>query len=447
MRRITGIFILLLLVACIGASAQPARHVVLITIDGFRPEFYLDAEWGAVNLQQLKASGACVKRVRGIFPTVTFPSHTTLVTGSYPASHGIFYNVPFIRDGSTDQWYFHFKDIRSSTLWDAARKKGLKTGSVLWPVTVGAPIDYNVPDIFLIGNSDRLAVTRQYTTPPALWDEIEQNATGKLAPNDFNLDKDYLSMDENVARMSAYIIRKYKPSFVALHLPAVDHAEHHDGRDGDQVRRAVAGADRAIRTIVEALDKAGVAEQSTIIVTGDHGFAERQATFSPNILLSQAGLFSGTKEGEWKARFHASGGSAFLYLHDRKDRATLNAVRKLLIDLPDSTKRAFRVLTEPELRTSGADPEVVLALTANPGYNLGGATTGALLRKGVGGNHGHFPDLPEIHTGLVMFGAGVKKGAVIQEINMVDIAPTIARLLGIDLGRVDGRVRQELLSE
>src|SRR5690554_1788141 len=79
--------------------AQKAKQVVLITIDGLRPEFYMDPAWGAVNLQQLRAAGTSAKGVTGIFPTVTFPSHTTLITGEKPESHGIFYNNGFQPNG------------------------------------------------------------------------------------------------------------------------------------------------------------------------------------------------------------------------------------------------------------------------------------------------------------------------------------------------------------
>jgi predicted AlkP superfamily pyrophosphatase or phosphodiesterase len=427
--------------------AQSPKHVVLITIDGLRPEFYLDPSWGAVNLQQLKEAGTFAKGVNGIFPTVTFPSHTTLLTGEKPVSHGICFNNPFQANGPSVDWHWYFKDIKIPTLWDAVRKAGLTSGSVLWPVSVGAPIDYNIPDIWTMENTNRLEITRRYATPQGFWEEVQQNATGQLEPNDFNLDKDYLSMDENVARIAAYILRKYKPAFTTVHLPAVDHAEHYDGRDGEQVRRAVAGVDRNIRTIVEALDKAGIRESTAIIVTGDHGFVDRHTNFYPNVLLAKAGLIKEVSTGDWKARFHPAGGSAFLYLEDKSDTRTLAQVKKILGELPASQKKMFRVIEGDELKKSGADPNAVLALAAERGYGFSGSTDGELVRSSRGGSHGYFPDFADIQTGFIGSGAGFRKGAELPLIEMVDIAPIIARLLGLQFKKADEALAAKMLTE
>lgn len=429
-----------------NSFGQAAKHVVLITIDGFRPDFYLDESWGAVNLQQMAKEGVRAKAVRGIFPTVTFPSHTTLVTGERPDKHGIYFNNPFQPNGPSVDWHWYYEAITATTLWDALRKEGHKTGAVLWPVTVGAPIDYNVPDIFLIGNSDRLEITGRYTMPEGFWEEIQQGATGKLEANDFNLDKDYLSMDENIARMAGYIIRQYKPAFIALHLPVVDHAEHVEGRDGDGVRRAVAGADRCVRTVVEALDKAGILDHSAVIVTGDHGFVDRHTYFAPNVLLANAGLIGDVPSGDWKARFHSAGGSAFLYLKSPRDKRSLSQVKKILSDLPDSLRSTFRIIEGEELRKSGADPNAVLALTGERGYAFSGAVTGKVTRPSRGGTHGYFPDIADIHTGFVGFGAGFRKGVEVPMIEMVDIAPIIAELLGVGFKKADPTVYRQLLT-
>lgn len=417
---------------------QSAKHVILVTIDGFRPDFYLDPSWGAVNIRQLMAVGVYARGVNGIFPTVTFPSHTTLITGVKPATHGIYYNAPFEPQGPTGRWYWEFKAIESPTLWEAVRKAGLTSGSVLWPVTEGAPIDYNIPDIWDAGIADRRETTSARSTPPGLWQELEQFATGKLEANDFNLDKDYLSMDENVARMAGYIIRKHQPALVAVHLAAVDHAEHAEGRDGIAVRRAVSGADRSIRTIIEAVDKAGIKEHTAIIITGDHGFVNRHTSFNPNVLLAKAGLMNDIKKNDWKGQFHPSGGSAFLYLKDKRDTKSLELVKKILNDLPAAQKKLFRIIDGNKIENAGTDPNVSLALSAAQGITFGSASKGELLRPVKGGAHGHFPDFFEIQTGFVGSGTGFATGVEIPVMELVDIAPVIARLLGLDFKEGDG---------
>ncbi|MBA9076583.1 alkaline phosphatase family protein [Rufibacter quisquiliarum] len=422
---------------CLHALGQGAKHVVLITIDGFRPDFYLDPSWGAVTLQQMTAGGVHAKGVNGVFPTVTFPSHTTLVTGVKPAKHGIYYNDPFEPQGATGKWYWEYSAIKSPTIWDALRQANLTSASVLWPVTAGAPIDYNIPDIWPIGNSDRREITAKNGTP-GLWAELEQNATGKLEAHDFNLDKDYLSMDDNVARMAGYLLRKYKPNFTTVHLAAVDHAEHAQGRHGENVRKAVAGADHAIRFILESLEKAGIKNQTAVIVTGDHGFVDRHTNINPNVWLAKAGLIKDLKKDDWKAQFKSASGSTFLHLKDKNDKKTLQQVRQILAALPQSQQKLFRVLSRQELLQAGADPNAVLALAPVPGISFGNSHTSQAFTSSQGGTHGYFPDFPDIQTGFIGYGAGFKKGQVISEMELVDIAPLAAKLLGLQLPAAEG---------
>src|ERR1700709_678443 len=88
-------------------TATPlAKYVILVSIDGLRPDFYMDTDWPTPNLQFLKAHGVYAQGVRGIFPTVTYPSHTTIITGAYPAKHGVVDNEIFSADtGATSVWY------------------------------------------------------------------------------------------------------------------------------------------------------------------------------------------------------------------------------------------------------------------------------------------------------------------------------------------------------
>lgn len=125
---------------------RPSQHVILISIDGFRPDFYQDPSWPAPNLQEMAKYGAKAEGVTGVFPSVTYPSHTTVITGRKPAAHGIFYNSPFEPNGQTGSWYWESQKIQVPTLWDAVRANGLKSASFIWPVSVDAPIDYNLPE-------------------------------------------------------------------------------------------------------------------------------------------------------------------------------------------------------------------------------------------------------------------------------------------------------------
>jgi predicted AlkP superfamily pyrophosphatase or phosphodiesterase len=147
------------------AQVPPAaKYVVLISIDGLRPEFYKDPQWAMPALQQMAAAGVYADGVRSVFPSVTYPSHTTILTGALPARHGIYYNSPFEKEGQTGKWYWETSLIQTETLWDAARKAGLKTASVHWPVSLGAGVDYNIPEVF-----DIVLLLNKYNFMPMLF--------------------------------------------------------------------------------------------------------------------------------------------------------------------------------------------------------------------------------------------------------------------------------------
>ena len=420
------------------AVAQPAKHVILVSIDGFRPDFYMDSSWPTPNLQSIKANGVYAEEVRSIFPSVTYPSHTTLVTGALPARHGIYYNTPFQVDGR-GAWPTDAKEVKSETIWAAAKKAGLKTASISWPVTVGAPIDYNLPEIWSKTNpNDRRGAIAEFATPKGLFEEMTDKVIGHIEASSLNLQ--YFDIDENNSRMAAYILQKYKPNLLTIHVVSVDGAEHEQGRNGAKVRRAVAVADHAVSNLLDALEKAGIKDQTAVIITGDHGFSDIHSALAPNVWLAEHGLAGGKNAEGWKAMFHAASGSAFLHLSKKGDTKTLNEVRNILNALPQKYRSLFRIVERAELDKIGADPNAALALAPVKGITMKAETTGEVLKPAKGGTHGFYPDFHEIQTGFIAAGAGINKGVVIPQMALEDVAPIIAKLLGIEFNAPDGKL-------
>lgn len=429
------------------AQKAPASYVVLVTIDGFRPEFYLDSTFGMMNVRQLMKNGVAAQGVDPVFPSVTYPDHTTIVTGVAPARHGIYYNTPFEPEGATGKWYWDYNLIKTETLWSAMHKGGKITACVHWPVTVGAPIDYRIPEYWDYKNmKDARAYIAAATTPPGLWKEVQDSATGFLQADDLNAEDNELVQDDNHARMAAYLIRKYKPDFLAVHLACTDHYEHQDGRESYMVRAAVAGADRNIKTMLEAINRAGLKDSTIVIITGDHGFENIFRSFNPNFVLKENGLMNDIKTGDWKAQFHSSGGGTFLELKDKNDKATFEKVKSLLASLPDSTKGYFAVLDKSKLDKVGADPNIQLALTGLKGTSFGGGTKQLVETfPKVRGTHGFYPDHKEIKTGFVAYGPGLKQGVIVPNMQLLDITPLIVQLTGISFPKTEGQLHTQML--
>lgn len=429
-----------LFLIAVPLAAQPrADHVVLVSVDGFRPDFYLPgSSWPAPNIQQMARDGAHAEGVRGVFPSVTYPSHTTIVTGALPARHGVYYNQPFEPGGQTGRWYWHESAIQVPTLWDALRRAGRSTAGVSWPVTVGAPIDRFVPEVWSLDpNEDRLKPMREGSTP-GLWQELEREAIGRL--NLRNYSASYITRDDTTGTIAAYILETHQPALMALHLIFTDSAQHARGRESDVARRAVAGADRAIGAIRDAAERAGILDRTAFVITGDHGFVDLHTQIMPNVWLAEAGLHGAEPDrGEWRATFHTTGGAAFLHLRDAADDEAAAGVRAVIDGLPPSTQRLFRVVERAELDQAGADPNVPFALTGSLGVSFGAEASGDAVRPTDGGAHGFFPtDFPEILTGFVGWGAGFEAGRTIHRMGLTDIADLIAMLLDVDFESPDG---------
>jgi predicted AlkP superfamily pyrophosphatase or phosphodiesterase len=432
--------------------AQPSRHVVLISIDGFHPDMYLDSSWPAPNLRHLMTSGVYADHLLSVFPAYTYPSHTAMLTGALPARSGIYFNQP---KGSHGEWNWFAANIKTPTLWQGLHRQGLTSAAVEWPVSVGAEINWNCPEIWSVDHpDDRITEARKYATP-GLVAELEANATGKL--DSTNMSDGRFSLDENAGRIAGYIFRKYKPAFLALHFAEVDGEEHDQGRDGDSVRLALECNDRAIGDILEAIQLSGLKDSTTIIIVGDHGFATINTLFRPNMLIRHV-----------PAKFVAAGGSAFLYanptasIDDR--RRIIRQVKAALDSLPSAQRKRFRIMDRPELDQLGADSAAILALSGVPGLvfsgglaatnhavNYGPGTTAAqqaqdgLFVPVTGGHHGYDPRLPAMYTGFIAAGAGIRKGQHITELRETDIAPLVARLLGVTFTCPDGKLVEGIL--
>lgn len=423
-----------------------ADHVVLISIDGLRPEFYLDrGSWGAPTLQQMAESGVHALAVRGVFPSVTYPSHTTMLTGALPARHGILYNSPFEPGGQTGRWYWESDSIRVPTLFSALRAQGRTTAAVMWPVTLNAPVDFLLPEYWSLDRSiDRVQTLRESSTP-GLLGEVEREATGRLSARNFSGDD--MTRDDRLGAAAAYLLETRKPALLAVHLIGTDHFQHEEGRSGPKTERAVSAVDRAVGQIMEAAARAGILERTAFVIAGDHGFVNTHTSVNPNVWLANAGLLDTTRSrGNWRAAFHVEGAAAFLHTRRPGDTAAINAARRAVNAASVAERRLFRFVERDELDRIGADPRVAFALTSQQGVRMGSGAASPAVQPSSGGTHGYFPsDFAEIKTGFIGWGAGFPRDVVVPELGLEDITPVIAALLGLPFNAPDGLLLRGLL--
>jgi len=440
-----SVAVIMLLICGLAARAD-ARSVVLISVDGMRPDYVTRAEQLGLkvpNLRRMMREGVYAEGVNGVVPTVTYPSHTTLITGVWPSKHGIWANTTFDPEQKNFQgWYWYSEDIKVPTLWDAANASGLITASVNWPVSVGAPVRYLIPEVWRAGTPDDSKLLRALSTPGLL-----ANLEAELGPyaNGANAD---LPNDRLRAKFAIAIIKKYKPNLITVHLAALDHAEHQHGPFSPEANTVLEASDEMVGQLRDAALSAD--PDAIICVVSDHGFAPVHRRLNLAAAFVSAGLIQpaaaktqfGTATVErWEAMPWTSGGSAAIVLKDAHDPALVKKTRELLKQLAADPENGInRIVEQDELLKLGGFPTASFLVDLKPGFQMDFSFSGPVHRDSApGGTHGYLPEHPEMRASFFVAGAGIAHGRNLGVIDMRQIAPTLAEALGLSLLSAEGR--------
>ncbi len=438
-RRI--LFILWLILASPWAFGS---SLLLVSIDGLRPDYVLQADAHGLKIPHLRRilrEGAHATGSRGVLPTVTYPSHTTIVTGVWPVKHAIYTNTTFDPLGMNfEGWYWYSEDIAVPTLWEAAAKAGLTVGSVSWPVSVGAlGIRYNVPEYWRAPKgTDDNKLLRAVSTP-GLMAEIAKDAGVYIDDLD-----DAIPADLARTRYAVWILRHGKPQFMTVHLAALDHLQHATGPFSAESNTSLEQIDEMLGQLEEAAH--GVSADYAVCVVSDHGFA--RIDHSLNLMKAFAGeglVTLGPGSGfrgapvvlDWKAFPKVDGGSAAILLKDPKDEATRAKVEQLLRRLAANPANGIAgILDRKAIAAMGGNPEAVFWVDMQVNFSVVNSA-GELVTPAKGGTHGYAPTHPELLASFFMAGPKVGSGLNLGEIDMRSIAPTVAAYLGFPFPSAD----------
>jgi len=438
--------LVLILVALVADGVLQAQEkasplLVMISIDGLRPDYVTaaDAHGAKVpNLRRFMKDGAYAKGVTGVVPTVTYPSHTTLVTGVWPSTHGIWGNSTFDPLQKNYQgWYWYAEDIRVATLWDAAAQAGRTTASIQWPVTVGAKITWNIPEFWRAGTAEDAKLLRAVSTRGLL-----EEAAGEIGEYRGGIDTS-AEGDEVRGKYAVWILEKKRPGLLTLHLTALDHIEHETGVFSAEDIATLEQLDGIIGKVREAAEHVAPGH-AIVAVVSDHGFANYDQQLNLLAAFREAKLFTvdeKEKITDWRAMPWETGGSAAIVLKDTLDKATLGEVRALLAKLAaDPANGIDRVLEAEELHKRGGYPNASFFVSLKPGWRTGAALTGPVVAKvKPGGTHGELPDVPELRAAFFVVGPGIPAGGDLGLMDMRDVAPTLAKAAGLMLAGTEGK--------
>jgi predicted AlkP superfamily pyrophosphatase or phosphodiesterase len=439
MKRLARACLSLVLAACSTAQAAP---VLLISIDGLRPDYVTKADEHGLNIPNLRrfiSAGSYAEGVIGVVPTITYPSHTTLVTGVWPAEHGIYANTSFDPlQENLGGWYWYARDEKVTTLWQACDAAGIVTASVNWPVTVSAPgIRYNLAEYWRAGNAEDLKLLEAVSRPDGFLADLES----RLGPYVDGL-QEGIPADAIRTRFAVAILKDQTPGFMTVHLIDLDGSSHDHApfsKDADESLERLDGMIGQLRDAALANDPKAV-----VAVVSDHGFSRTDHNFNWRIPFVRAGLLKLKKPGpvipksviaSWDATLWVGGGSAAVMLRSPDDADTKAKVAQLLEKLKaDRNNGIARILSGSEVKNRGGWPDAAFLIELDPSYKFGEAWSGPIVTPATStGMHGYLPDRAEMNASFFIAGDGIASGRNLGIVDMRQIAPTLADILGVSL--------------
>jgi hypothetical protein len=415
--------------AATDGGGRPAQ-LVLVSVGGLTPDRY--APGGAMPaLAALAAAGVAGDGLDPGVPATPRAAHATLVSGVGPAEHGVIADRLLGERGLRRSEARHASLLRATTLWQRVAEAGGTVAALDWPTTLGAEIETLLPDVGpeRQGESWRGLAARAATA----W------IGARVANADPAVDAPGAARDQLLVELACSALGR-GPRLVLLRLRGAEAALVAGGPRGAGVAAAFTQVDRELARLVDCSERAGRLAETAFVVVGDRALLATHTAFRPNVALRAADLIGA--QGRWKAISRSNGGSAFVYATD--GRVAL-AARRLLEEAAEET-RVFRVVSAEEMIRREADPDAWFGLEAEPGFvfedDRRGEALGPARARAVGG---YLREDAAARTGFVAFGRGVRRGLEVPRMSQLDVAPTLAPLLGVTLERAQGRALLGLL--
>lgn len=427
------------------------KYVIVISFDAVSEE---DLEFLSKqpNFSKLIKNGALIKNVESVYPSLTYPAHATIVTGKYPKNHGVINNTVLDFKNDNPDWYWYRKYIKGDTIFDLAEKSGMKTCSILWPVTARSKITYNMPEIFCTKRYDN-----QILKSALAGSKIYQvNMNKKFGYLRQGMEEPYL--DNFATEVAKKTIRELKPNLILLHLIDSDSQKHKYGIENKEVIESLKRHDERLGEIIESLKLAGIYEDSTIIALGDHSQINVNNVIKLNSILMKNDLINvnGNKIKSYKAIAKSCDGSSYIYLKNKNDVETRKKVRDILNELKNKYSNVIEeVYNNEEIKNLGADINASFMIEAKRGYYfiddfLGEAIEvideSSKIKHKLRASHGYLPSRDNYKTFFIAYGKTIKKGVVLEKGKLINHGPTIAKILDIDLRDYDGIVEERILN-
>ncbi len=397
-------------------------RLLLISLDGLWEKDFSMLE-SLPYIGALIRSGVSCKRVQTVYPALTYPVHATLLTGCRPEAHGISHNQPFSPGLPPDKrpWYWEASQIKRPTLHRLICETGGKTASILWPVTGKSPyIRWNFPEVLALPGENQTLKMLRYGS--ASWILATELMYGRQRKSVHQPD-----LDDYAALLAEKLLyARRPPDLLTLHLVDCDEMRHLYGADSPQALESIHRLDRRVGRLITALDRRRLGRDTVVALVSDHGLWDVSRPVSLEEELKKAGLAQ-------ICRAQSTGMGAYLhFMDDTQDQA--GKIRTYL-EKNGEKLGISRIYGPAELRKMGAGQDILLAVEAAPEVAF---VDDLSVEKRVKATHGFGPDHPAAQCLFAMAGPGIRRGAVLTDARMEDIAPTLMRALGFAMASAQG---------
>jgi hypothetical protein len=313
----------------LNAGRARERRLIIWSIDGFAAGYLKDEKFQKSPVwQRLLKHGRTYAAVRTTIPSITYPAHTTMVTGLEPAAHGLVSNHPVDPFNlSRGGWTWYSQDIRGQPLWETARSRKLRVANLQWPVTMMNPskIRYHIPQFDRGAGEEESKLMRAISTP-GLYDEIIRHTGVALTEH---------SSDSDRAKAARFIWKAKRPQLMLLYTPGLDSLEHQYGPYTAQTFQQLDTLGYQIEKVLADIKADKNRSETLLLIVSDHGFTKYQGRCFPNAILEQMGYIDPQK-GRWTYLFDTAGGVARLTQRGRpKSFEATEFTRRLRAACPD----------------------------------------------------------------------------------------------------------------
>lgn len=396
--------------------------VVLLSLDAlFDQDLPLMREEPFFGEFLAHASGCA--HVRTVYPALTYPAHTTLVTGVEPRRHGIGHNQPHHPElePAMRPWYWDAAEVKVPSIFDAVKEAGGNCASILWPVTgKSKSIRWNFPEVLALPGENQTWKMLRYGTPLWILQMELRHRSERVSLREPHL-SDYAAI------LMKDVIASHAPDLSAVHLVDLDDARHHHGVYNRETRKAIKRLDQRAHDIWDVVQQTPGMEDAVFCLVSDHGQADVRQTVCLGDALERLGLGA-------VFTVQSNGFGAYLFLRRPEEEAHLSELTAFLWKHVNALG-ASRIYGARELEAMGAVENVPLAVEAAPGVVYEDGLPQAKREKAT---HGFGPGHTAENCLFALRGQGIREGVWLPDMPMRDVAPTLAGILGVRLPQAQG---------